>query len=173
MKNFLLTCIFPAILSFIVTFFLYHSNGLNHLLFSSAPKDTLFLSPSFIPTFKSNPLLENSFLNTPDNGQKSIFIIGSSELTSSEPEVPHFFLNKNFNANVFSYGAAGNQSLSILCQLMANETKLKEKNIVFIISPGWFESTFSKGTSSEVLLNYNSPIFFTKFLPKKIFILPT
>lgn len=68
---------------------------------------------------------------------------------------------------MFSYGAAGNQSLSILCQLMANETKLKEKNIVFIISPGWFESTFSKGTSSEVLLNYNSPIFFYKISTQK------
>ncbi|NUM50339.1 MAG: D-alanyl-lipoteichoic acid biosynthesis protein DltD [Flavobacteriales bacterium] len=162
MKNFLLTCIIPTILSFIFTLFLYHSKGLNHLLFTSAPKDTLFLPPNFIPTFKSNPLLESSFLNIPDNEQKSVFIIGSSELTSSEPEVPHVFLNKNFNTNVFSYGAAGNQSLSILCQLMANEAKLKEKNIVFIISPGWFESTFSKGTSSEVLLNYNSTIFFYK-----------
>lgn len=160
MKNFFLTCIIPVILSFSFILYLPHSKNLNHLLFTSAPNDTLFKIPHFIPSFNSNPLLENSFLYSPDNGKKSIFIIGSSELTSGEPEVPHVFLNKNFNANVFSYGAAGNQSLSILCQLLANESKLKEKNIVFIISPGWFESTFSKGTSSEVLLQYNSTVFF-------------
>jgi poly-D-alanine transfer protein DltD len=160
MKYFLTICFIPFAFAIILVVIISKNKQINSFLFqNTVTKDTTYIINNYISSFNNDATLENSFLQTPKNNKKTIHVIGSSELNSGIPELPHLFLTKNFNSNVISYGSAGNQCLSILCQLIAKEKELKSKKIVFIISPGWFESKFAKGTSSEVFLNYNSPRF--------------
>jgi D-alanine transfer protein len=49
--------------------------------------------------------------------------------------------------------------LSILCQLLAKKQQVKDAKIIIILSPGWFESKVSLGTSSTAFLEYNSERF--------------
>jgi len=167
MKHFFTVCIIPSAFALFIVVFTSRNEQINKLLFpNTVSNDTTYIINNYISSFNNDATLENLFLLSPANNKKTIHVIGSSELNSGIPELPHLFLTDNFNANIISYGSAGNQCLSILCQLIAKEDILKNKKIVFIISPGWFESKFAKGSSSEVLLKYNSPRFFSAIANK-------
>lgn len=91
----------------------------------------------------------------------TLIVFGSSELTSRDTSGFHsnVFLPKNFNIPTMSLGHAGNQCLSILTQLSALSKYAKGRKMVFIISPGWFNTDYGHGTSVNSFLEFNSPRF--------------
>lgn len=91
-----------------------------------------------------------------ENEPPTISIFGSSELSHAGPAAPQNFIPLVSPFQVRSFGHAGNQCLSILCQLLAKEQSSHGQKIVIILSPGWFESKAALGTSSTVFLEYNS-----------------
>ena len=108
----------------------------------------------YIDKFDNSP--EKEAMLFEENDGQTITIFGSSELSHSGPAAPQIFIPQHSPFRVRSFGHAGNQCLSMLCQLLAKENQLKNSKVVFIISPGWFESKASLGTNSTVFLEYNS-----------------
>lgn len=120
-------------------------------------------SVKVIPTFDSNPILEEAFLNS-KRRKTSIHVLGSSELACTSPSVVHSFIPKQTGVSVTSVGREGNQSFSMYLQLLANRERLKNKNIVFIISPVWFNRYNCMGTRATVLLRYASDAFLNRVM---------
>ncbi len=169
MKKIFLAYLFPFFL--VLTFSLYFSKSdlFNHFLFSSfsASQKTSVDSLRYINNFNGDTALENLFLSKnkqSSTGGENIFLLGSSELAENTPAIPYNFIPEKFNTNVIGTGHAGNQCFSMFCQLLANPEKLNNANIVIIISPGWFESKPSKGTPSDIFLEYNSERFLKSIL---------
>lgn len=99
-------------------------------------------------------LLVNNYISD----SSKIVIFGSSELAGNNPDlqVPYFFLNRPvFKKEAITVGNAGNQSMAILTQLMAVEESIEHSNLVFFVSPGWFSSQYSEGTSVPSFLEFN------------------
>jgi D-alanyl-lipoteichoic acid biosynthesis protein DltD len=108
----------------------------------------------YIDKFDQNPALERLLFEPGETTTISIF--GSSELSYSGEAAPQKFIPQVSNFKVKTFGHAGNQCLSILCQLLAKKKQLNNAKIAIILSPGWFESKASRGTTSSVFLEYNS-----------------
>jgi D-alanyl-lipoteichoic acid biosynthesis protein DltD len=92
--------------------------------------------------------------------KKSVPVLfGSSELTSSHLDgLAGNFFNKNQKTDCFfSIGHAGFQNFAILTTLSANKSLLKDSKITIILSPGWFEKQYCKGTSLKSFFEFCPP----------------
>lgn len=148
---------FIPLLFAVALLFLFHKN-LNLLFFISKSEPVSDSSFRYIENFGNKKYLEDQFLLNNDS-IKTIFMLGSSELSNSTEAIPYNFISNHFKTKLVGVGHAGNQCFSIYSQLLANEDRLKDAPIVIILSPGWFESKSAKGTSSVIFLEYNSEWF--------------
>jgi D-alanyl-lipoteichoic acid biosynthesis protein DltD len=167
MKQVIIAYLLPTILSILMLCYIAQNEQLNAVLFKKDNiQDTINPETRFIANFSSNKAYETSFLKSSE-GVETIFLLGSSELTAPSDAIPYNFISKHFTTQVRGVGHAGNQCFSTYSQLLANESLLKNAPIVIILSPGWFESKFTKGTSSQVFLEFNSEDFLNKILKNK------
>lgn len=86
----------------------------------------------------------------------TIYLFGSSELTSHTPYVSYHFISDHFPVKVMATGHEGNQCFSVYSQLLSRWQQLRDAPVVVILSPGWFEAKPSRGTTSSVYLEYMS-----------------
>lgn len=93
-------------------------------------------------------------------------LMGSSELTSGHLEaLAHNFFNRDTVRDRFlSIGHAGFQSFGILTVLAANRALLKNAKVTIILSPGWFEQQYCKGTSLTSFFEYATPNYLYQIL---------
>jgi len=177
MKNILLFFVLPFCIAISVVSYVSKNNVINEFLWEQTELLDVSLdatAPRCISVINSNDCLESFILND----EETIYIYGSSELSSSTKAIPYNFFPDELKAPVLAIGHAGNQCFSIYSQLLANRKKLKGKKIVVMVSPGWFESKPSKGTSSAVFLEFNSENYvaamlsqnddFSKYAQKRI-----
>lgn len=163
MKRIVLLCFLPFLIALTVVYVLFQNQSLNSILFREEAELIRYdRHKPFIDNFRDNSYYENFFLK-PDSVE-TIFILGSSELTETSDALPYNFISKNFTTPLRGIGHAGNQCFSIYTQLLANEKKLKDARIVIILSPGWFESKSSRGTTSPLFLEFNSDNFLNRIL---------
>lgn len=114
---------------------------------------------------------EISVRNRIRNGN-SIVVIGSSEMTHTDfKAIPYNFFNSN-KIPCLGFGHEGNQSLAIMAQLAVFHKELKNSKIVIIVSPGWFEGNYAKGTSQESFLEFVDErllylLYFDSDIPKE------
>jgi D-alanine transfer protein len=159
--------LFPFLIVLFALYLFSSSPAFNEKLLRPTLKAASTPGPfDFIINFNDDPGLEDQFLRN-DSVRPVIFLLGSSELVNNSDAVPYRFIKKHFRTQVKAVGHAGNQCFSMFSQLLANSDRLPDARIVFIISPGWFESKNALGTSSEVFLEYNSERFLQKILDKE------
>lgn len=159
MKKVVFLYFLPFALSITTIYYAVTYNPFNSFFGSNKHQKAVSNSSfDFIPNFNDNTEYENQFLLS-DTTHENIFLIGSSELGTNSTAIPYRFISTHFSTKVKAVGHAGNQCLSIYCQLLANHNRLNNAPITFIISPGWFESQPAKGTSSEIFLEFNSERF--------------
>ena len=93
-------------------------------------------------------------------------LMGSSELTSTHLEaLAHNFFNRDTARDRFlSIGHAGFQNFGILTVLAANRALLKYAKVSIILSPGWFEEQYCKGTSLTSFFEYATPNYLYQIL---------
>lgn len=167
MKDRIITCLLPFIISTLTIYYISGDPKTKKYFFDSQQmNDTLAAQVRAIANFSENKAYERSFLKSTASAE-TIFLLGSSELTASTPAIPYNFISQHFKTQVMGVGHAGNQCFSIYTQLLAKEHLLKNAPISIILSPGWFESKASKGTSSEVFLEFNSEHFLNNILKNK------
>jgi D-alanyl-lipoteichoic acid biosynthesis protein DltD len=145
-------------LCFALAFLHLFNKKFNEFFFKAEPVSKADSALRYIDNFQNNQFYEDKFLLSNDSSE-TIVILGSSELNGSTEAIPYNFISDNFKTKVVGVGHAGNQCFSIYSQLLANENRLKNAPIVIILSPGWFESKSTKGTSSAIFLEYNSEWF--------------
>lgn len=162
MKKIALLYFLPFLIALTVVYYFSQNRSLNSLLFQEESVIKSDRHKPFIENFRDNSYYEDFFLK-PDSVE-TIFILGSSELTETSVALPYNFISKNFTTPLRGVGHAGNQCFSIYTQLLANEKKLKDARIVIILSPGWFESKSSRGTTSPLFLEFNSDNFLNRIL---------
>ena len=151
-------------LSLAVVFLFAASSKINSFLFPNINTVTENSDFQYIPNFlKDNERFEAQFLQS-GNGTENIFLLGSSELTSGGEALPFHFISNHFTTQVKGVGHDGNQCLSIYSQLLANENRLENVPVVIILSPGWFYKKDSRGTSSDLFLEFNSKNFIENIL---------
>lgn len=163
MKKIVILFFTPLILSLGVLYCIALDKQINTFLFSSNSTEVDSSTFNYIINFNDNPFYENQFLN-PSHSTTTIYLLGSSELAEGGAAIPYNFIPNHFNSNVKAIGHAGNQCFSMYMQLLANSSRLNSSKICFIISPGWFDSKASKGTSSQAFLEYNSEYFLKNIL---------
>lgn len=166
MKKLVTLLFLPLIISLIAIYFVATNSNLSLFLFPPKEYIPLREEAHFIENFKVPWFAcayENEFL-TSGNKAETIYLLGSSELTATTEGIPYNFISKHFATQVRGVGHAGNQCFSIYMQLLAKQELLKDAPVVIILSPGWFESKPSKGTSSEVFLEFNSERFLNAVL---------
>jgi poly-D-alanine transfer protein DltD len=164
MKQFVLVYVLPLIAAIAITLNLALSNPANHFFFEDkSPQKSINADFRYLENFYDEPLYENQFLNS-DSQAATIYLLGSSELTHNSNAIPYNFISDHFKVKVKAIGHAGNQCLSIFSQLLANQQKLDNAPIAIVLSPGWFESKTSKGSPSDVFLEYNSYRFLNKII---------
>lgn len=84
-----------------------------------------------------------------------LLVYGSSELKEGVDEIPYRYFPEKFNIPCLAVGHAGNQSLSILTQLLINRPSFAENTkVVILLSPTWFRKTYSSGTPVSKLFEY-------------------
>lgn len=168
MRQFVVIYLLPFVASIFFTVFIALNPEYSGLFFTDSDIDKeINTDYSFIEHFNHQPNLEDDFLNSNANSE-NIFLLGSSELTHNTDAIPYHFISNQFDVKVKAVGHAGNQCLSILTQLIANQEKLYHAPIVIILSPSWFESKSTKGTPSEIFLEFNSEWYLNKILNNKI-----
>jgi poly-D-alanine transfer protein DltD len=157
----------PFLIALCAVYLVSSSPAFNNIFLPEKQLPAYHAAPfDYIANFNDDPQLEDQFLRGDSSGP-ALFLLGSSELVNNSGAVPYRFITKNFNTPVKAIGHAGNQCFSMFCQLLANTERLAHSRIVFIISPGWFESKNALGTSSEVFLEYNSERFLQKILSQE------
>lgn len=127
------------------------------LFFAFKPSVSKFEPQKFvIPKYGSDVFVDHFYddnLNAQINLSGSLangtpVVFGSSELTSNHlMGVPYRYFNEVKHANLFAFGHAGFQNLAMLTVLAANKSILKNSRLLIILSPGWFEGNYAKGTS--------------------------
>ena len=167
MKKLIAIYLFPLVIAAITIFLLATKPSTNDFLFPKKESNSESkIVPRIIDNYIGKEYLADNFLMSCDTAE-TIYVLGSSELTHVTEAIPYNFISKHFKTQVIGVGHAGNQSLSMYAQLLANEQRLPNAPIVIIVSPGWFESKSSAGTSSEVFLEYNIEMFLTTILKDK------
>lgn len=164
MKQVLIVYVLPFFISLTFIYCVSQNESFNDSLFGKRTADqSIEQVDNYIPKFAANRSQEDRFLKV---GEKSetIYLLGSSELAATTDAIPYNFIPRYFNVPVLAIGHAGNQCLSIYAQLLAKEHLLNNAPIVIILSPGWFESKASGGTTSEVFLEFNSENFLNNIL---------
>lgn len=167
MKQFVVIYLLPFIAALYFTIYIAFNPKINNYIFpvKSIEKETN-IDYNFIEHFNHDPFYENDFLSS-NTTSENIFLLGSSELTHNTAAIPYHFISNHFDVKVKAVGHAGNQCLSILSQLLAHHQKLQNAPIVIILSPSWFESKTTKGTPSEIFLEFNSDRSLNKILNNK------
>lgn len=91
--------------------------------------------------------------------QRIPVLLGSSELTAGHLKgLAHNFFNGQRPQDRFlSLGHQGFQNLGMLTVLAANKPLLKKAKLTIILSPGWFEKQYCKGTSLKSFFEYGTP----------------
>jgi D-alanine transfer protein len=150
--------IFPFLIALIFVFILLFFSDLKSLVYSDQRNEIKHIIPQkkygYYPTLSSGLQAELEIIYGLKN--KTIVIYGSSELTHEDfKSIPYRFIPESYNYPVLAIGHEGNQSLSILSQMLANYKFLKDANIVIIISANWFNEYYAKGTSLDCFLEYN------------------
>lgn len=163
MKKIIILLFIPLIISLSVLYCIALNKQTNSFLFSSNSTEVDSSNFNYIINFNDNPFYENQFLN-PNHSTKTIYLLGSSELAEGGAAIPYNFIPDHYNSSVKAIGHAGNQCFSMYMQLLANSSRLNSSKICFIISPGWFDSKSSRGTSSQAFLEYNSEYFLKNIL---------
>lgn len=159
MRKYFFIYFLPILFAITLLVIIVFKTNINSFLFQPvSAKYSIDSTYRFIANFQGNQYYEEQFLSSNSNSE-NIFLLGSSELTVNNEATPYNFITKNFKTKLRGIGHAGNQCFSIYSQLLANENRLKNAPIVIILSPGWFESKDSKGTSSEIFLEYISERF--------------
>jgi poly-D-alanine transfer protein DltD len=167
MKQVIIAYLIPVLLSIMVIGYIAQNDLFNSALFEkNAATNDINPGTNFIENFSGNKAYEGIFLKSCEDAE-TIFLLGSSELTAPTDAIPYNFISRHFTTQVRGVGHAGNQCFSIYSQLLANASQLKHTPIVIILSPGWFESKPSKGTTSEIFLEFNSENFLNKILKNK------
>jgi D-alanyl-lipoteichoic acid biosynthesis protein DltD len=167
MKQVIIAYLIPVILSIIVIGYIAQNDSFNSAVFKkNAVTDEIRSETNFIENFSSNKAYEATFLKNRGDAE-TIYLLGSSELTAPTDAIPYNFISRHFTTQVMGIGHAGNQCFSIYSQLLANASLLRNAPIVIILSPGWFESKPSKGTASEIFLEFNSENFLNTILKNK------
>ena len=164
MKQIIIAYFLTFILSITTIYFITLNKVINSFLFKKSTIGTKEKSKvNYISNFADNVFYEDQFLKNCDTSV-NILLLGSSELTESTDAIPYNFISKHFTTQLNAIGHAGNQCFSIYTQLLAKEQLLNTAPVVIILSPGWFESKASKGTSSKIFLEFNSERFLNKII---------
>ncbi|MCW3105314.1 MAG: hypothetical protein JWO09_3754 [Bacteroidetes bacterium] len=164
MKRIVLLYLLPFFISVYLVYLFAFNPSIKAYFFPEKPIPNYTEMPAYIDNFNGHPYFEQNFLN-PAWKETTIYVLGSSELSEGGEAIPYTFIPGHYkNIRVQGFGHAGNQCFSIFSQLLANTSRLDQAKIVFIISPGWFESKPTKGTSSAIFLEYNSERFLKKIL---------
>ena len=111
---------------------------------------------------KGISLLKRSAIN------EDVIIFGSSELDGADyisQNPVNMFPNNYLNSNVSLVGRAGTQSLLDAIKIGALSEDLRDKKIVFIVSPQWF---FDKEIRRDYFSSNFSEIQFYKFLENNL-----
>ncbi len=163
MRKIVLLCFFPFALSLLSIYLIAFDPQITQSIFGQLKKEPVFTPSPFITNFNDAPGYEKYFLS-PELSDTIIYLLGSSELTAGGEAIPYNFINNKFSTKVQAIGHSGNQCFSIFSQLLANHQRLKNSRIVIILSPGWFEGKGSRGTSSDIFLEFNSEHFLKNIL---------
>jgi poly-D-alanine transfer protein DltD len=85
-------------------------------------------------------------------------LFGSSELTSGHLRgLAQNYFTKEQKTEFLAFGHAGFQSFAVMTVLAANRELLRDSRLTLIISPGWFEKQYCKGTSLSCFFEYCKP----------------
>lgn len=167
MRQIVIVFILPFIISLTTVYFIASDREVNNFLFKKEPAaNAVKPAFNFIENFRSNPACEEGFLKSGDSSE-IIFLLGSSELTSSSEAIPYNFIPDHFTTQLKAIGHAGNQCFSMYAQLLANDQRLKNAPVIIILSPGWFESKASRGVSSDIFLEFVSERFLNRIIKSK------
>ncbi len=162
LKRFILNHFFPIILAVLISYvaiFCFDASLAkpSRELKTVAGQQTM--KRGWLANFNSGKQAELE-LNASLKNKNYITLFGSSELSESV-YCPHYFLPDSLNQPVVSFGHAYMQSLSILCELMANQKDIKGSKVCIIVSPGWFTPT---GTNIEAFLEFVRPNFLSSII---------
>lgn len=171
MKTILIQHILPLCLAFcFLTTIFFSSDFPKNLSTWSAEKpfkEKTSFPPNYFPVLRNS--LKNDELIKNALQSKELIILGSSELTHNSIAVPYRFIPTYMHFPVLGIGHAGFQSLAILSTLSSMSDYLNQANVLVILSPGWFEDYFSRGTSVELFLeNINDRMLTEIILSEKL-----
>lgn len=95
---------------------------------------------------------------------KQLTLFGSSEFNYSDYASYKFFPSK-MGKQVFGFGHAHHQHLSILIELLAVDMYLKNSKICIFLSPGWFDN--NGGTNPSAFVEFAKPELLNKIITGK------
>lgn len=149
--------------------------GCSALFFLHPSINSLFNSNTTLYALNNNNCIAHFSENQPDVNltiTKTLklqipLVFGSSELSSNHLKsiCYHFFKEKNIA--VQTIGHAGFQCFAISSVLATNAEFLKNSKILIILSPGWFEGKYAKGTELPCFFEYNNQFSLSKHYESK------
>ena len=166
MKRFFSFHIIPFVVAAVIAYFLISTIQYFSKNFNNSSQNILITEDIQQPSFKY-------FANYETDGEqkiiflakslsdKTVVLVGSSELTGSSEKLPFLFFNDSI-LKLIAVGHAYNETFAIYCQLLAMGDYLRNSNVCFILSPGWFED--GKGTNIQAFLE-----FVPEILQKRIY----
>lgn len=156
MKKLLIAVCLPFLLAMAVIFlFKEYLLAIDFEKSSSEVAPADYSNRRYIHHFSDHPAAINELL-AQHNDSATIYLLGSSELTSNGPFISYNFISDHFPVKVMGIGHEGNQCFSIYSQLLSRSHFLNNAPVVIILSPGWFEAKPARGTTSAVYLEYMS-----------------
>jgi D-alanine transfer protein len=165
LKNFVLNHVLPIVLVFLIaylTMFAFDNSLKTRNMVSKEITGKQTMQRGCLSNFSSGEQSEIE-LNASLRNRKYITLFGSSEFNASV-YCPFHFLPDSLNQPVVGFGHAYMQSLSILCELMANQKDIKGSKVCIILSPGWFTPT---GTNIEAFIEFVRPNFLNTIIHNK------
>ncbi|MFF3103528.1 D-alanyl-lipoteichoic acid biosynthesis protein DltD [Viridibacillus arvi] len=134
MRKYAFLPLFIAVILFLV--FLFIPN--KWLGFLISDKDVEHAKTALNPLMFQGEYFQNRLLQEPN----MFPIYGSSELNRFDPFHPYnYFKTNDEGFTTYLYGRGGTQSIHHFLNFAAQEENLKNKKLVFIISPQWFTET--------------------------------